>query len=250
MVDAWPSCKGPRPRGTAEDLSGSGVGGRCARSDSIRAELLTVVRTHLNMRAFCGFCATRHRKDCELEQRPRAFRARVPLLPQRRKPSAESDGTRPLINQRRGWPAKVGQRCGADVFGALALLTEWRRGAGRDARVIRGCRARPAAGSVERSSTRRHGSASRNSAPPPGASSTATVPPCASATWRTIARPRPEPGRSRAAGAAVEAVEDVRRVRGRDARCRGRGPSPRRPRPSPRRHRPAGCASPRCRAGC
>ena len=37
--------------------------------------------------------------------------------------------------------------------------------------------------------------------PPPAAGSAVTVPPCASATCRTIARPRPEPGRVRAAAA-------------------------------------------------
>ena len=40
----------------------------------------------------------------------------------------------------------------------------------------------------------------------------ATVPPCDSATWRTIARPSPEPGMPRASRRAVEAVEDVREV--------------------------------------
>ncbi len=34
--------------------------------------------------------------------------------------------------------------------------------------------------------------------PPPAPSSTAILPPCVSATWRTIARPSPEPGRPRA----------------------------------------------------
>ena len=38
----------------------------------------------------------------------------------------------------------------------------------------------------------------RISVPPPGAGSAVTPPPCWSATWRTIARPRPEPGRPRA----------------------------------------------------
>ena len=42
------------------------------------------------------------------------------------------------------------------------------------------------------------GSVRRASVPPPGAASSATAPPWASATWRTIARPRPEPGRPRA----------------------------------------------------
>ena len=41
-------------------------------------------------------------------------------------------------------------------------------------------------------------SRSRNAAPPPSAASTVTAPPCASATWRTIARPRPDPGTARA----------------------------------------------------
>ena len=41
------------------------------------------------------------------------------------------------------------------------------------------------------------GSSSTNSAPPPGALAARTLPPCCSATWRTIASPRPEPGRPR-----------------------------------------------------
>ena len=36
------------------------------------------------------------------------------------------------------------------------------------------------------------------SVPPPSAASALTSPPCASATWRTIARPRPDPGMPRA----------------------------------------------------
>ena len=51
-------------------------------------------------------------------------------------------------------------------------------------------RVRRRARSARRRSTKRE--------PPPAPSSTATVPPCVSATWRTIARPRPEPGRPRA----------------------------------------------------
>lgn len=39
----------------------------------------------------------------------------------------------------------------------------------------------------------------RSSAPPPGAFSAFTNPPPASAVWRTIARPKPEPGSPRAA---------------------------------------------------
>jgi AraC family transcriptional regulator, regulatory protein of adaptative response / methylphosphotriester-DNA alkyltransferase methyltransferase len=38
----------------------------------------------------------------------------------------------------------------------------------------------------------------RISVPPPGADSALTLPPCCSATWRTIARPSPEPERPRA----------------------------------------------------
>ena len=55
--------------------------------------------------------------------------------------------------------------------------------------------------------------------PPPCGRSATTVPPCASATWRTIARPRPEPGSPRAVRRAVEAVEDVRQVVVGDARA-------------------------------
>ena len=54
-------------------------------------------------------------------------------------------------------------------------------------------------------------------APPPFARSATTVPPCDSATCRTIARPSPEPGRPRAAGGAVEAVEHIGQVGVRDA---------------------------------
>ncbi len=49
-------------------------------------------------------------------------------------------------------------------------------------------------------------------APPPGSFSATMVPPSAVTTWATMARPRPEPGRPRAAGRAVEAVEDVGQV--------------------------------------
>lgn len=42
------------------------------------------------------------------------------------------------------------------------------------------------------------GNRNRIAVPPPAARSAATEPPCCSATWRTIARPRPEPGRPRA----------------------------------------------------
>ena len=41
----------------------------------------------------------------------------------------------------------------------------------------------------------------RSSAPPPEALAACTSPPCASAAWRTIARPRPEPGSARALSA-------------------------------------------------
>ena len=44
-------------------------------------------------------------------------------------------------------------------------------------------------------------------------------PPCASAISRTIARPRPEPGRPRASAAAVEAIEHQRQVVRREARA-------------------------------
>ena len=54
-------------------------------------------------------------------------------------------------------------------------------------------------------------------APPPFARSATTVPPCDSATCRTIARPSPNPGRPRAAGRAVEAVEHIGEVGVRDA---------------------------------
>src|SRR3954452_11806831 len=37
----------------------------------------------------------------------------------------------------------------------------------------------------------------RISPPPPGALAASTLPPCASAAWRTIARPRPDPGMPR-----------------------------------------------------
>ena len=48
--------------------------------------------------------------------------------------------------------------------------------------------------------------------PPPSACSATTSPPCDSATWRTIASPRPEPGHPARGARAVEAVEDVREV--------------------------------------
>jgi len=45
------------------------------------------------------------------------------------------------------------------------------------------------------------GRAKRNSAPPPGAWCTLTWPPSSTATWATMASPRPDPGRLRASGA-------------------------------------------------
>ena len=54
------------------------------------------------------------------------------------------------------------------------------------------------------------------SVPPPAAASAVTLPPCWTATWRTIARPSPEPGLAARLGAAVEAVEDVRQILGGD----------------------------------
>ena len=45
------------------------------------------------------------------------------------------------------------------------------------------------------------GKARRNRAPPPGAWCTLTCPPSSSATWATMASPRPDPGRLRASGA-------------------------------------------------
>ena len=76
-----------------------------------------------------------------------------------------------------------------------------------------------------------------------------TVPPCRSATWRTIASPRPEPGRPRAAVGAVEAVEHVRQVVGRRCPARGRARSARRRAVAPRPRCRAGSTWPRCRAG-
>ena len=46
----------------------------------------------------------------------------------------------------------------------------------------------------------------------PARSLASTSPPCASAAWRTIARPRPEPGSDARVVGPVEAVEDVRQV--------------------------------------
>ena len=87
-------------------------------------------------------------------------------------------------------------------------------------------------------------------APPPGSFSATMVPPSALTTWATMARPRPDPGRPRAAGRAVEAVEDVGQVLVGDAgavvvhhdrRRRGTRPTP---------ARRAGSTCGRCRAGC
>ena len=66
------------------------------------------------------------------------------------------------------------------------------------------------------------------------------VPPWRSATWRTIARPRPEPGAPARRGGAVEAVEDVREVARRRCRGRGRARSARRRAGAPRRSAPGG----------
>ena len=54
--------------------------------------------------------------------------------------------------------------------------------------------------------------------PPPSAGPAVTVPPCDSTTCWTMASPRPGPGRAASSRRAVEAVEHVREVLGRDAR--------------------------------
>ena len=59
----------------------------------------------------------------------------------------------------------------------------------------------------------------RSSAPPPGAFCASAKPPLASAAWRTIASPSPEPGSLRALLGAVEAVEHERQVRLLEARA-------------------------------
>ena len=66
----------------------------------------------------------------------------------------------------------------------------------------------------------------------PARSRASTSPPCASAAWRTIARPRPEPGSDARVVGAVEAVEHVRQVGLVEARARGRARSARRRRAS------------------
>ncbi len=68
------------------------------------------------------------------------------------------------------------------------------------ARAHRAHQAKVRAGSSEGSGATRSARASerRISVPPPGERSALTRPPCWSATCRTIARPRPEPGRPRA----------------------------------------------------
>ena len=58
------------------------------------------------------------------------------------------------------------------------------------------------------------GSASTKRAPPSSGDSTRTLPPCDSATWRTMARPRPGARAPARGGAAVEAIEDERDVLG------------------------------------
>ena len=45
------------------------------------------------------------------------------------------------------------------------------------------------------------GRSTRTIVPPPGVSSMSTVPPCSATTWRTMARPRPDPGIVRAPSA-------------------------------------------------
>ncbi len=70
------------------------------------------------------------------------------------------------------------------------LLARTRRGHGTEL-------ARAAAGLAAARTGRRR----RIRVPPPGAGSARTVPPWRSATWRTMDRPRPEPGTPRAEGA-------------------------------------------------
>src|ERR1700750_865916 len=62
------------------------------------------------LRLFCDLCRESPRVQASmLEQRPRAFLARVPLLPQRRKPRRPVAGTWPLVMYRRSGPRKVGR---------------------------------------------------------------------------------------------------------------------------------------------
>ena len=63
----------------------------------------------------------------------------------------------------------------------------------------------------------RAAAAAAGAAPPPLARSAVTVPPCASATWRTIARPEARARQAAGGRRAVEAVEHVGQVGVRDA---------------------------------
>ena len=84
--------------------------------------------------------------------------------------------------------------------------------------------------------------------PPPLARASSTAPPCASATWRTIASPRPDPGMPRAERRAIEAVEHVRQVLvGDPGAVVAHDDRPVRAPPARRRRR-AGSTSRRCRA--
>ena len=237
MVDASPGCKGPRPRGTAEDLSGSGVGGRCARSDSIRATPSTVVpRQRLDMRifatAFADPALVVHRRSCEVQ-----FGAATPGVPcpgVRCCPNAESrsadsrtGGPRPPSSDAgRGAPAKVGRRCDADLFpGALALVRPPAR---------RPCRPRlpraAAAGTVDRLA-----SAPRQREPEQRAAAGRVLDGHRPAVrLGHLAHDREAEARARPVARAARRGRSGRRRAGRRRPRRpgrGRGPSPRRRRP-------------------
>ena len=77
-----------------------------------------------------------------------------------------------------------------------------------------------------------------------------TIAPCASATWRTMARPSPEPGCARPLRAAEEVVEELPELVLRRARTVVADLEHAVAQPDLDHARPAGCAPRRCRARC
>src|SRR6185312_17219979 len=95
-------------------------------------------------------------------------------------------------------------KCGRDRHDSADAAGSERRGAEGARAGLPAAQAadQPPGGTAARLASARSLSASPNDtrtiAPPPGAFAASTPPPWASAAWRTIARPSPEPGSERA----------------------------------------------------
>ena len=126
----------------------------------------------------------------------------------RRAPARRSRGRRPGTRQGPRMRARAGFRTGACAPPGRGATAGARRGARPRAHARGAGGALPGARHAYAGSAclspgriRLEPNETRSSAPPPGALAASTLPPCASAAWRTIARPRPEPGSARASSA-------------------------------------------------